>query len=171
MYYIVIHMKQIVFDSSTAILMAKIGLLEALAGKLKIIFPEAVREETAVKKDSFDSKLIMKLIGEKKIKVAKASRLKADKLMKDFNMERGEAEALALAKEKKCMLATDDWPSIKACRLLGVKFATAIHFLIRSHEKGELGKERAMEKLKALEKYGRYGYDIIKDAKNKIEGG
>ena len=61
-------MKQIVFDSSTAIFMAKIGLLEAVAGKLKIIFPEAVREETAVKKDSFDSKLIMKLIGEKKIR-------------------------------------------------------------------------------------------------------
>lgn len=90
--------------------------------------------------------------------------------MEDFNIEKGEAEALEIAIDKNLTLATDDGPSIKACRILDVKFATAIHFLINFYEKRLLDKHIALEKLKILEKYGRYNYDIIKDAKRAIGG-
>ena len=159
-----------VFDSSTAILLAKIGLLDQLSQRLKIIFPEAVKEETTKKKDSFDSKLIISMINENKIKIRASNQSKVNKLIKDFNIEKGEAEALELAREKKRVLATDDGPSIKACKILNIKFTTAIHFLIRFYEKGILDKEMAMVKLQSLEKYGRYDYSIIKDSKKKIEG-
>lgn len=162
--------KEVVFDSSTAVLLAKIQLLSITTEKLKIIFPGTVMEETTKKKDSFDSKLIIKLIGENKIKVTKANPLNVNKLIGDFNIEKGEAEAIELAREKECLLATDDGPSIKTCKILGIKFTTAIHFLISFYKKDLLDKYVAMEKLKALEKYGRYNYDIIKDAKNRIEG-
>tara|TARA_Y100000310_G_scaffold312550_1_gene359961 strand:- start:1098 stop:1595 length:498 start_codon:yes stop_codon:yes gene_type:complete len=162
--------KEIVFDSSTAILLAKIHLLNTVTQKLRVFFPEAVKEETIKKKDSFDSKLIIKLIDENKINVVKANQSKVNKLTKDFNIEKGEAEALELAREKKCISATDDGPSIKLCKILDIEFTTAIHFLIRFYEKGILNKKIAMEKLKMLEKYGRYDYDIIKDAKNRIGG-
>ncbi len=161
--------KEVVFDSSTAILLAKIHLLSMVAKKFRAIFPETVRDETTQKKDNFDSKLVIKLIAGNKIKVVKTKQSKVGKLIKDFNIEKGEAEALVLAKDKKCILATDDGPSIKACKILDIKFTTAIHFLVRFYEKGLLDRNIALEKLKTLEKYGRYDYDIIKDAKNKIE--
>ena len=162
--------KEIVFDSSTAILLAKIQLLNNITEMLKVIFPEKVKEETTKKKDSFDSKLISKLINENKIEVIKANQSKVNKLIEDFNIEKGEAEALEISKEKRCTLATDDGPSIKICKILNIKFITAIHFLIYFYENKLLDKKVALEKLKMLEKFARYNYDIIKDAKNKIEG-
>ena len=162
--------KEIVFDSSTAILLAKIQLLSDITKKLKVIFPETVEDETTKKKDSFDSKLILKLINEKSIRIVKADKSKANKLIQDFNIELGEAEALELAKEKKCAIATDDGPSIRVCKIFDIKFITAIHFLIQFYKNGLLEKDIALEKLKILESYARYDYDIIKDAKSRIEG-
>ena len=162
--------KEIVFDSSTAILLAKIQLLGAITEKLKVIFPETVKEETTKKRDSFDSKLILKLINENRIKIAKAGKSKVNKLIQDFNIELGEAEALELAKQKKCAMAADDGPSIRICKIFNIKFITAIHFLLQFHKNGLLEKAMALEKLKMLESYARYDYDIIKDAKSRIEG-
>ena len=162
--------KEIVFDSSTAILLAKIHLLNIVCEKLNVIFSEAVKEETTKKKDIFDSKLIIKLISENKIKVIKSNQSQVSKLMEDFNIEKGEAEAMELAREKKCILATDDGPSIKICKIMGIKFMTAVHFLINFYEKGLLDKNIALEKLKDLERYGRYDYNIIKNARSEIEG-
>lgn len=160
--------RELVLDSSTAILLAKINLLSLVANEYKVIFPESVKGETTKKKDAFDSKLIAKLIGENKIKIVKVKKAKSSKLLEDFNIEEGEADSLVLAREKKHILATDDGPTIKVCKILNVKFTTAIHFLIYYYKKRMLSKEIALEKLKLLEKYGRYNYDIIKDAKNKI---
>ena len=162
--------KEVIFDSSTAILLVKIQLLNAVAERLKVIFPVKVGEETTNKKDSFDSKLISRLINENKIEATKANQSKVNKLLEDFNIEKGEAEALEIAKEKRCILATDDGPSIKICKILNIPFTTAIHFLIYFYGNKLLNKKIALEKLKMLEKFARYDYDIIKDAKNKIEG-
>ena len=161
--------REAVFDSSTAILLAKVQLLGIAAERLNICFSEAVKDETT-NKDTFDSKLIIKLINENKIKVVKANQSNVNALIEDFNIEKGEAESIEIASAKKCILATDDGPCIKSCRILGIKFATAIHFLISFYEKKLVEKEIVLEKLRLLEKYGRYGYDILKDAKNTIEG-
>ena len=161
--------REAVFDSSTAILLAKVQLLGIAAERLNIFFSEAVKDETT-NKDTFDSKLIIKLINENKIKVVKANQSNVNVLIEDFNIEKGEAESIEIASAKKCILATDDGPCIKSCRILGIKFATAIHFLISFYEKKLVEKEIVLEKLRLLENYGRYGYDILKDAKNTIEG-
>ncbi len=160
----------VIFDSSSAILLAKISILGILAEKINIVFPESVKKETTAKKDSFDSKLILTLIEQNKLKIIKVNMPGANKLMRDFNIGEGEAEAILLAKKEQCVICTDDGPSIKACKILGLKFATAIHFLIQFYEQGLIDKPIAVEKLRLLEKFGRYGYEIIKDAKNKIEG-
>ena len=162
--------KELVFDSSTAILLAKIHLLNMVTENLRVIFPEAVKEETTRKKESFDSKLIIRLIDENKINVAKANQSEVNKIIEDFSTEVGESEAIEIASRKKCALATDDWPSMRVCKILDIKFLTAIHFLINFYEKKLLEKNVALEKLRSLQKYGRYSYDIIKDAKNRIEG-
>lgn len=59
------------------------------------------------------------MINEKKIQVLKVKNAKAVmKLMEDFNIDEGEAEALILAiQEKAIMVATDDRNAIRACKL------------------------------------------------------
>lgn len=162
-------MKHIVFDASTIILLAKVSVLEIVSKEVEIIVPECVKKEIT-KKESFDAKLIDKLIKEKRIRIEKTSHKKVNKLTEDFSIEKGEAEALEMAIAKKCIIATDDGVTIKSCKILNVKFTTAVHFLLRLYEKRVINKEIAQEKLKKLEIYGRYSYDIIKEAKIKLGG-
>ena len=65
-------------------------------------------------------------------------------------------------------MATDDGPAIKVAKILGVSFATAIDFLVRAYEKGMLTKEVALIKLEKLRKYGRYNFQIIQDARGRL---
>jgi len=160
----------IIFDSSTLILLAKVELLKEIVRQLEMVIPREVERESTVK-DSFDAKLIKKLIEDGKIRVAKVRGKGGKKKLKDdFNIGEGEVSALLLAKNKGSPLATDDGPTIKACKILDVKFTTAIHFLVGT-ERGILSKDIALAKLEKLEKYGRYSSRIIDDASRRIKGG
>ena len=48
---------------------------------------------------------------------------------------------------------------------------TAIVFLIRAREKQLVDRDEALTKLQRLQAIGRYSNSILKDAKNRIEGG
>ena len=74
-----------------------------------------------------------------------------------------------LAKAKNCPLATDDGPTIKACKIINIEFITAIHFLIRAYKDNILGEDIAFAKLEKLKKYGRYSSRIIDDTYKKIK--
>ena len=88
----------------------------------------------------------------------------------DFNLGRGEAEAIALAmKEKAQLLGIDDKNGINASKLLGIPFTTAVGILVRSREKGLLDRADALAKLAALAQYGRYKHAIVEDARRKME--
>jgi predicted nucleic acid-binding protein len=161
----------IIFNSSTLILLAKVELLKEIVRQLEVVIPREVEGESTVK-DTFDAKLIKKLIEDGKIRIARVSGKKGKKKLKDdFNIGEGEVSALLLAKDKSSPLATDDGPTIKACKILDVKFTTAIHFLIGTYENGILSKDMALAKLEKLEKYGRYSSRIIDDASRRIKGG
>ena len=123
-------------------------------------------------KDTFDAKLIKKLIEDGKIRVEKVKGMRREKKLKDdFSIGEGEVSALLLSRDKGSPLATDDGPTIKACKILDVKFTTAIHFLIGTYGNGILSKDIALVKLEKLEKYGRYSSRIIDDASRRIKGG
>jgi len=164
----------IVFDTSTLILLSKAELLEIFLSdfKGKILMPGKVREEIlAGSKEGVP--LIVKLINEKKIHVSKVKNTKAVmKLMEDFNIDEGEAEALILAiQEKAIMVATDDGNAIKACKLLKMDFTTAITFLIRAFGKNLIGQDESLIKLQKLISMGRYDKKIIEDATKRIKEG
>jgi len=160
-----------VFDSSTLILLAKIDLLRESAEDTSIIIPPKVKEE-CLSKDSLDALLIRTLIAEGKIKVEGAGNQEAvRKLRTDFRIETGEAQALWLGKRLGCPLAVDDGPTIRACKVLGVQFVTAIHFLINLRARGRLEIALALAKLEALAAYGRYSRRIIEDAAQRLKGG
>ncbi len=161
---------EIVFDTSTAILLAKITLLKDVAEQYVVIFPERVEEEIMRKEESFDAKIVSTLIKKQSIMVIKERSPKIAQIMEDFHIEQGEAEAIYLAQKRKCSLAIDDGPSIKVCKIMEIPFTTAIHFLANMHEQGLIDKGIAMEKLKDLERYGRYRSEIIQDVKKRIGG-
>jgi len=86
----------------------------------------------------------------------------------DFGLEAGEAGALLLAKENNTPPGTDDGPAIKAARIMGVPFFTAIHVLLKLHDKGHLNEKTALVKLDNLQKIGRYNVQILADARERI---
>ncbi len=162
---------EIVFDSSTLILLAKIEILNIISEDIQIIVPEMVRSE-CTGKDLFDAKLISSLIKNGKIKVASVTKKEsAEKLCRDFKIHIGEAEALALALKRNLPIAVDDLPSIKACKILNHKFTTAIHFLINVTENGKINEDMAFVKLEKLSLYGRYSKRILEDATKRLKGG
>ena len=162
---------EMVFDSSTLILLAKIDLLRESAEDISIVIPPKVKEECLFK-ESLDALLIKTLIADGKIEVEKAGNQEAvRKLRADFRIEAGEAQALWLGKRLGVPLAVDDGPMIKACKVLGVQFVTAIHFLINLRARGKLELPLALAKLDALAAYGRYSRKIIEDAAQRLRGG
>ena len=165
----------IVFDSSTLILMAKIEVLNCFleSVEFQVRIPTEVANESCAVKKSLDAQLIQKAIDESKIRVVpvKDRKLLA-KLLRDFGLGIGEAEAIVLAlSESATLIGIDDKNGINACKLLRIPFTTAIGILIRLHEKKLLTREEALAKLAILGKQGRYKQSILEDAKRRLEVG
>ena len=94
-----------------------------------------------------------------------------NRLIEDFHLGIGEAEALSLALEKQAdIVATDDRNAIRACKLLRLRFTTAIGILIRLWERGRLTAEEARRALERLAVYGRYRRTILEDAIRRLKG-
>jgi len=158
----------IVFDSSTLILLAKIELLGKIAQQTQILITEEVKKEST-RKGSLDARLITSLIENGQIRIEKVNYGKdKEKLQKDFNIGEGEASVLLLARKRHCTLATDDGLTIKVCKILNVRFITAIHFLVKAYQSGLLSEEIALSKLEKLRKFGRYSSPIIENAVKRI---
>ncbi len=163
----------IIFDASTLIILIKIDLLELFISDYNrsLVIPKKVETEVCVE-GMEETPHLKNLIQEGQIEVltAKSPRQKR-KLMVDFNIDEGEAEALLLALQKEAeLIATDDRNAIRAAKLLKIDFVTAIGFLIRAAEKKLIERDEALFKLEKLRVFGRYSLPIIENAKNKIKG-
>ena len=164
----------IVFDSSTLILLAKKELLDLFLDDFEgsVSIPKAVQVENCVNR-RFDALLIEKRIEEKKITVYDAEEKKDQlkKLIDNFKLGLGEAEALLLCIDKGFeIVATDDKNAINACKVLRIKFTTAINILLRLYERELIERDKALMKLDNLRAVGRYKEEIIEDAKRRVEG-
>ena len=160
----------IVFDASTLILLAKIDMLGIVAERSTLFIPRAVKDE-ALAANSLDATAIRYLIDSSRIRVSSVqSRQQYEKIVADFRLHAGEAEALCLALEVSAPVAVDDGPAIKACKILGIPFITAIHFVVNCAQAGSLDRVIAREKLKKLAYIGRYRIQIIQDAEKRIAG-
>lgn len=163
-------MKKYVFDASTLLLLAKITLLRSFSEISHIIIPQKVKSEALIKKEKDDAQIIERLIGGGKIQVVKDN-VPSKKIVDDFRLGEGEAEALYIAVKEKMIIATDDLRAIKASKVLDIRFITAIHCLLLLYKKKKIDRQLALEKLKSLEMYGRYNTEIIKNTRKIIEGG
>jgi predicted nucleic acid-binding protein len=162
---------KIVFDSSTLILLARTDLLRDVSEEVGIIIPEEVKRECLEKKTP-DAELISLLIQTGKISVVASGDVKAiRKLQTDFRIAKAESEAIWLAKKYRYPIAVDDGLGIKASKVLGLQFITAIHFLLRLASHNNISLELAQEKLSKLARIGRYNTRIIEDAMNRLKEG
>ena len=163
----------VVFDSSTLILVSKVEILDLFLAtiNLPVAIPAAVEKECCGGKKTLDGLVIQKALDESRIRCVRTkNRRLVLKLEQDFNLGKGEAEAIALAlNEKAKLLAIDDKNGMNACKLLGVPFTTAIGILIGGKEKGLLERTDALQKLALLAVLGRYKETILEDARMKLE--
>jgi predicted nucleic acid-binding protein len=160
----------VVLDASTLILLAKTDLLPLLAEKTRLLISEEVQREALAKPELYDARVIAGLLRTGRIQVHKDPS-GCKQLQTDFSLERGEASALLLAREKHLPLGTDDGPTIKAAKLMGIPFLTAMHVLVELHEKGRLNKQTALAKLERLQQVGRYSVHILENAHKSIQRG
>ncbi|MGQ4875896.1 MAG: hypothetical protein ACP6IY_17665 [Promethearchaeia archaeon] len=168
-------MTLVICDSSFLIIISKLELLDFLIELFnEIIIPyavffEAVKQGKRFKK--IDALLIEKRIDDKEIIVEKIKNLsEKEKLMKDFNIHEGEAEAIILYLEKNAdLIGTDDYRTLKTCKILKIKYFTSILFIFHCFKNKKLSKERALLKMDKLYDFGWYKKEIIIHFKNKIE--
>lgn len=160
------------FDASTLILIAKAEMLELFlrGDSYEIAIPLEVEKECCAAKKSFDALMIQKAVDESRIRIIAVKDIKlVTKLRADFNLGKGEAEALVLAFDRKAqILGIDDKNGINACKLLGIAFTTAIGILLRMREKQLVTSDEALAKLEKLAKHGRYKQSILDDASRRL---
>jgi len=160
----------VVLDASTLILLAKSDLLPLLGQKTGIVIPQQVRQEALARRELYDARLIEETVQAGKIQVSRLSRPdRLRQVQRDFGLEAGEAAALLLAKERGEPLGTDDGVAIKAAKVMGVPFFTAIHVLLELVHKRRLDEELALAKLETLGRLGRYSVQILEDARRRVK--
>ena len=163
--------RDIILDTSTLILSAKISFLELITEHLEITIPVAVESEAIVKKELLDAKLIHRLIQENRIHVVQEKQTRfTEEIQKDFSLGIGEAQALGLAKDKRSLLGIDDQQGIKVCKVFGIAFTTTLALLVRFYEKGLLKKEQLESKIEKLREYGWYREDLLVKVLKEIKG-
>lgn len=156
----------LVLDASTAILLAKIDLLRDVASRGAVVMADTAVHE-ALAKDTDDARMIRGLLEEGRIQRA-APPGRADTLMKDFRLDRGEAETISVAQGTGARCATDDGPAIRCCRVLGIPFTSAIGLLAAMTEARIVEPALALALLAKLERFGRYDARILEDVARRI---
>ena len=158
--------RRLVLDASTAILLAKVDLLREVTARGAVIMAGTAVDE-ALARDSDDARMIRSLLDERSIGRV-AAPAGADALMRDFRIDRGEAETIAVARETGATCATDDGPAIRCCRALGIPFTSAIGLLAAMAEADVVEPTLALELLAKLQRFGRYDARILEDVARRI---
>jgi predicted nucleic acid-binding protein len=169
----------IICDSSMLILISKLEMLDLLIEAFeeilipKAVYIESVEQGKRLKK--MDAYLIEKRINEGEIIVENVKNLaEKEKFMNDFNIHEGESEALILYSEKNAdLFGTDDYRTLKVCKVLKIKYFTTPSFIIRCFAMKKLSKNIVMLKFEKLEEFGWYNEENMIEFKkqiNKFEG-
>lgn len=162
----------IAIDSSSLILMAKADILDNAIKHLKkkMAITEQVYIESTSKTDSFDAKIIKKRVEEKAILKKGIKNLNLyQKIRADFNLGKGEAEAIVFCLENKTSLLTDDKKAMNACKVLRIEFTTAPNLLTALYKRKLIKKNEADLYLKRFEKFGRYDDEVLQKIKEDLK--
>ncbi len=163
----------VVSDSCSLILVTKAKLLDIICEEFRIEIPEKVFEETILvgkKLNKADAFVIEKRINSNKIIVKKVEK-RNNKKISQFNLDKGEEEAILLSIHNKAeFLLVDDKQAINTAKILEINWIT-IPVLIQSfYEKKKISKNAALEALSIVQREGRYKLDFILEVLKNIGG-
>jgi len=161
----------IISDSSTLILLAKTGILEAFLEKNQLTIPEKVYEESVVrgkKRGLIDSYLIGSFVNKSRIKIKKADEKSKDTIEKLFGIRGGENETVALATRGDLIL-TDDKKCINVCKTLKLDFAISADVVVVLYKKGRISKEKMIIAFNRLERISRLKKELIDKRRRECE--
>ncbi len=164
-------MYMLVSNTSTLVLLAKVGCLENFIEVSPTIeIPVQVKKEALFERDSYYARLIGKLIHTKKIRIVEVKKELLQKIITEFRLDDGEAAAYVMFDNKKHKaILTDDGELIKLCKLEEKPFICAMAVVIRLFEKKKLSKKEALNKLHQLHIIGRYSKDIYEHFKAEVK--
>ncbi len=148
----------IIKDSMVLIHLAKLTALEKSCAYFKsIIIPKAVFNEVSkgIESGFEDAALITSLIEGKKITVLEVKDTSLIKKANSFNVQRGEAEALALYWEKNAdLLATDDDNVRKKMDLLDIKIIGTPAIILKLYKEKRIDKSKVKQCISKLKEIG-----------------
>jgi len=155
----------IVKDAMVVIHLAKITLLEKSCAHFKpVIIPEEVQQEILEgrQKGYEDVKVVEELIVAGKLSVKRVRDRKLLKRAEEFNVQRGEAEALALYwQEKADYLASDDDNLRKKSTLLNLKIIGTPAIILKLYKEKLIEQSKLQGSLQALRKIGWFSNAVI----------
>jgi predicted nucleic acid-binding protein len=165
--HIVVHLAwtMVVKDSMVVIHLAKLTLLATSSEYFKpAVIPEAVRDEILAgrKKGFEDAILVEDLIKAGKLKVKRVHDKSLLRRAEEFNVQGGEAEALALYwQEDAKYLATDDDNVRKKAVLLSLKVIGTPAILIKLFKARLISRDKFVESAQGLRKIGWFSSAVI----------
>lgn len=155
----------IVKDSMVLIHLAKITLLEKSCEYFKkVVIPEAVYNEVLSGKGKRypDVNIVADLVEKRKITVKQIKNNALIKRAEEFNIQRGEAEAVVLYwQEKADYLATDDDNVRKKGILLNITLIGTPVIILKLYKENLIGKEKFSEALAELKKIAWFSNSVI----------
>lgn len=145
----------VVNDAMVLIHLAKAGLLETSCDYFQqMLIPPLVHHEVT-RGGHADSIIIVTLIRKKKILVEKINQLHLIQQAKEFNIQRGEAEAVALYWERRAdLLATDDDNVRKKKHILQLNIIGTPVIILKLYLEQKITKERLNEAILLLKRVG-----------------
>lgn len=155
----------IVNDAMVVIHLAKITLLEASCRHFKpMVIPEAVQQEILAgkKKGYEDVAIIEELLKAETLGVKHVKNTKLLKRAEAFNVQRGEAEAVALYwQEHADYLASDDDNLRKKSTLLNIQLIGTPAIILTLYRKKLISKDKLIGSLQVLRKIGWFSNAVI----------
>jgi len=164
---------KLAIDSCSIILLSKATVLEAMCKKYDLIMAKTVYEEVLKGKDKkfMDALLTEKLVKEKKIIVKTAINAKlANKLVRDFNLGKGEADTLALVIGRQGdAIITDNKQGRKSALIHGLKLVGSIDVIIALYNLKLIDRNKAKDGLMKLKEFGWFQEYLIDNAMEEIK--
>ena len=155
----------IVKDTMVVIHLAKITLLERSCRYFKrVLIPEAVHREILAGQDKGyeDVTITQELVKSEKISIKRVRDKSLLRRAQEFNVQRGEAEALALYwQEQADYLATDDDALRKKSTLLDLKVIGTPAIVLRLYKDKLIERHKLLDSLQVLRKIGWFSNVVI----------
>ena len=162
---------KIVLDACTAILLAKCSVIECLSNSKEIAMTRYVYEEIIKGKEKMldDAFLIERLNKGKKFKLIEGDENITKKLMKDFNMGRGEASTISAGMKEKTIIATDNLQGRKVARINDLHLIGSPEIIVSLAKNKKISNEKAKASLKIIKKEGWFDDHLIEKSMEDIE--